>query len=236
MNAIISLSDLVTTDAEPRVLDLRLSEALGFERPRKIRDLITRNMAEIEAHGPAPHRGALVERPQGGTVEVTEYWLNEPQALLVCMFARTARAAEVRKNLIEVFMAWRRGQLPDAAPILEAFLRAEIPKRIAAAGGIMPSRDLALTFRWNCTYADVHAVEDRLAEEGQILVTRMRRTHHSRVPQRVVAISNAALMRPGVDTREGSPVTTAIRAIWGANHALHRSLCDLARELGVKLA
>lgn len=37
------------------------------------------------------------------------YYLNEEQALLVCMFSRTERAAAVRKEVIEVYMAYRRG-------------------------------------------------------------------------------------------------------------------------------
>jgi len=40
--------------------------------------------------------------------------LNEGQALLVCMFANTERAADVRQQLIEVFMAWRSGKLAEA--------------------------------------------------------------------------------------------------------------------------
>lgn len=93
---------------EPRVRDLQLAEALGFERPRKIRDLILRNEAELSGYsevctsaGRTSFRGG---RPS------TEYWLAEPQALLICMFARTGNAAIVRKQVIDVFMAWRRGQ------------------------------------------------------------------------------------------------------------------------------
>jgi hypothetical protein len=40
--------------------------------------------------------------------------LNEAQALLVCLFSRTGKAAEVRRALIEVFTAWRRGQLAQS--------------------------------------------------------------------------------------------------------------------------
>lgn len=40
------------------------------------------------------------------------YWLNEPQSLLVTMFARTPLAAECRKHIIEVFLEYRHGQLP----------------------------------------------------------------------------------------------------------------------------
>jgi hypothetical protein len=107
----LALCDLQEIDGEPRVLDLKLAEALDFRRPRKIREIIERHLAELETHGYAPRRGAMVEIGSGARREVFEYLLNEPQALLICMFARTAKAAAVRKQVIDVFMAWRRGHL-----------------------------------------------------------------------------------------------------------------------------
>ena len=44
-------ADLREFDGEPCVHDLRLSEALGFERPRKIRELIRRNESELTRYG-----------------------------------------------------------------------------------------------------------------------------------------------------------------------------------------
>ena|GEM_PF-2433800 len=107
----LSVSDLNTkiTKDEPRIRDARLGERLGFDRARKVRDLIERNIKELQAYGAAPRRGALVKRPQGGTINVQEYWLNEAQSLLLCMFARTDKAAEVRQELISVFLAVRHG-------------------------------------------------------------------------------------------------------------------------------
>lgn len=100
----ISIADLNTEiDSEPRMLDVVLGERLGFARPRKVREIIERNLEELEAYGSsAPRRGAY-----RGTSFV-EYYLNEPQALLICMFSNTAKAAEVRRQLIEVFMEYRR--------------------------------------------------------------------------------------------------------------------------------
>ncbi|MBB4017601.1 hypothetical protein GGR16_002635 [Chelatococcus caeni] len=110
MQDLISVSDLHVINDEPRVLDLRLAEALGFERPRKIREIIERNRHELESFGTlAPRRRAQL-RANGARHLVTEYHLNEPQALIVCMFSRTARAADVRRLLVEVFMAWRQGK------------------------------------------------------------------------------------------------------------------------------
>lgn len=107
----LSVTDITLFHSEePRVLDVRLGSALGFERPRAIRQLIERNLEEIQSYGDsATRRGAYRGQP------MLEYYLNEAQALLLCMFARTPRAAEVRKQIIEVFMAWRRGERAAAA-------------------------------------------------------------------------------------------------------------------------
>ncbi len=115
MNALFSLSDInIEIDGEPRLRDLTIADRLGYERPRDIRELIKRNLEELGTYGAAPYRTALLSRPQGGVVQVDEYWLNEPQSLLICMFSKTDMAAEVRRALIELFLAWRRGELPPA--------------------------------------------------------------------------------------------------------------------------
>jgi len=107
----LSLSDLDTSDTEPRILDLRIAERLGFERPRAIRQIIERNRAELEGFGSLATRCGK-SRGQ----DFTEYHLTEGQTLLVCMLSRTERAAAIRKEVISVFMAWRWGQLPTAKP------------------------------------------------------------------------------------------------------------------------
>lgn len=104
---------------EPRVRDIDLAERLGFDRPRKIRDLIKANIEELQAHGILPSSGAKSRDAHGRGRPGLEYWLNEPQALLVCMFSRTANAARVRKMLIEVFMEWRHGRLDEVSPVQE---------------------------------------------------------------------------------------------------------------------
>jgi len=104
-------------DSEPRARDLDIAKRLGFSRPRKIRDLIERKRDELEAFGTlAPHRGAQL-RENGATHEVTEYWLNEEQALLISSVSDAPRAPEVRSMLIRVFVAYRRGHLvPNDRP------------------------------------------------------------------------------------------------------------------------
>ncbi len=117
MNDLFVVSDLnCDFDGQPRIRDILLGERLGYERPRKIRDLIEKNITEVESFGPSPRIGAMVDIGSGAQREAQEYWLNEAQALLVCMFSRTDAAAMVRRSLIQVFMAWRRGQLRDKGP------------------------------------------------------------------------------------------------------------------------
>lgn len=129
---VIGLADF---EGEPRARDVDVGEKLGFERPRAIRQIISRNLAEIEALGPAPRRVALLTRPQGGSVEVEEFWLNEEQALLVAVLSKAPRAAEVRSMLIRVFVAWRRGHIENRQ-IAVAEILSEARKQI---GGIVKS-------------------------------------------------------------------------------------------------
>lgn len=110
--ALIKLDDLrvISQNDEPRIPDWKLAVALGFDRPRKIRELIERNRAELERYGRLPHRGATSHDGPGAR-PVQEYWLNEAQALLICMKSDAPRAADVRQEIITVYQAWRRGEL-----------------------------------------------------------------------------------------------------------------------------
>lgn len=100
---------------EPRVHDIRLAEALDFERSRVIRELIERNVVELERYGGLPCHTAN-HGVQGGRPG-REYWLNEAQALLICIKSEAPRAADVREEIIKVFLAWRHGHLVPASPI-----------------------------------------------------------------------------------------------------------------------
>ncbi len=103
----LSLADLNTgIDNDPRILDIRVAERLGFARPRVIRELIVRNRDELETYGPL-----AVRHGKSRGQEFTEFWLNEGQTLLVCMFSKTPDAAAIRKEVIAVYMAWRRGEV-----------------------------------------------------------------------------------------------------------------------------
>lgn len=108
----LSVADLNTTiNHEPRVNDALVARQLGFARLRAVRQIIERNRPELEAYGSLATR-----RGESRGQAFDEYFLNEGQALVICALSRTERAAEVRRALIEVFMAWRRGQLAPPTP------------------------------------------------------------------------------------------------------------------------
>lgn len=112
-------------DGEPRVLDVDLGKALGFERPRDVRDLISTHAEELSAYGIMRRTAAQTGRR--GRPPLL-FHLNEQQSLLVCMFARTDKAADVRRAVIETFAAWRNGTLrpyrkpaPEPVRLVESF-------------------------------------------------------------------------------------------------------------------
>lgn len=114
--ALIKLDDLrvVSQGDEPRIQDWKLALALGFDRPRDIRKIIERHQAELDRYGRLRHRGATSHEGSGAR-PVQEYWLNEAQALLICIRSDAPRAADVRHEIITVYQAWRRGELASVS-------------------------------------------------------------------------------------------------------------------------
>lgn len=118
MNALaLRTSDLTAVDDEPRIKDVRIGACLGMGQPLNIRKVIEANRAELERYGNIFTQH--VKNGERGRPSF-EYYLNEGQTLLLCMFSRTDRAADVREQVIKVFMAYRRGALKavDAPPQL----------------------------------------------------------------------------------------------------------------------
>lgn len=118
------MNELVITpfDDEPRVLDTALAERLGMARPTNIRtNIIEANLDELEGFGHVARAACNVAMPRGGYKTGMAYYLNEEQALLVCLLSRTERAKQVRAEVIRVFTAWRRGELVSAKPALPDF-------------------------------------------------------------------------------------------------------------------
>jgi hypothetical protein len=139
--ALIKLEDLrvIAQGDEPRIQDWKLALALGFKAPRQIRELIERYRAELERYGGLSCRttnpGPLGGRP------ATEYWLNEAQAILICMRSDAPRAADVRQEVITVYQVWRRGEL---APLRETPNTNEIHDLFATVGAKLDQQGIKL--------------------------------------------------------------------------------------------
>lgn len=108
---LIPASAIREVNDEPRVEDVLIAEYLGMPRPRDIRARIKANFNELSLHGEVCEKSSQTSVLGGRPA--TTFYLNEPQALLLCMWANTEKAVEVRKLLIDVFMAWRQGKVVD---------------------------------------------------------------------------------------------------------------------------
>jgi len=106
----------LTSDDEPRVRDTDLAERLGFQRTANIRNLIKRLEADGEISGISCRSTVKRQLVNGGSEReytVNEYWLTESQALMVAIHSKTDAAKKVRKDMVRVCMAARRGLLPQ---------------------------------------------------------------------------------------------------------------------------
>lgn len=120
----LSARDLyvISGDGEPCVRDVRLAGRLRYSRPEDIRQLIAANREEFEDYGPL--RCRTVKSTGGRPAE--EYWLNEGQLVLACFLSRASNARPIRKEVIEAFLAYRRGAQP-ATPLTDALLEPSKP-------------------------------------------------------------------------------------------------------------
>lgn len=155
----ITLHDLKTIQNEPRLHDLLVAERLGFARPRSIRKLIEANKSEIESHG-----SLATARGKSRGQEFTEYYLNEAQTLLLCMFSRTQKAAEVRKAVIEVYQAYRSSQSASTTRDIHLIIH-ELPVR----GEIFIEGEL-IAFDATPTLKDYYAPAVVIDHQGAIRV------------------------------------------------------------------
>jgi len=102
---------LTTLNGEPRIHDLLLAENLGFAEPRAIRKLIKRNEEKLLSFGTRDtvSRVTITGQP------CEEYYLNQKQALFVCMKSETDRAFDVQADIIRAYDAYLNGDLKPTA-------------------------------------------------------------------------------------------------------------------------
>lgn len=114
----LALVAWVTTGAENALVrDEELGRWLGYERPRKVRELIERIWPENQRPILRPAVGRRNVR--GGGVQeyaVNEYWLTQAQALRVAMRAEATNADAVQEFVAKVFLAVARGIARRAHP------------------------------------------------------------------------------------------------------------------------
>jgi hypothetical protein len=125
---------LTPIDGEPRIFDLTLAERLGFEQPRNIRKLVKRNLTKLQRFGHCATVARCIEIGNGAKQEVDEFYLNQKQAVWVCMKSETDLAFDVQAEIVRVFDAYLLGDLIPAESLPPANppnrLSAEMKKRI----------------------------------------------------------------------------------------------------------
>jgi hypothetical protein len=140
------------------IRDLDLAERAGLERPRSIRAVVKKALADglvNIASGEGDAQGALarLERTiatvgNGAAREVGEFYLNREAALHVVMRLRTPIAVQLQTAIVRVFILAEQGRLaPPAAPApppATPEARAELLFRIGAAMPHGADRDAAL--------------------------------------------------------------------------------------------
>ncbi|PCI32356.1 MAG: hypothetical protein COB54_07610 [Alphaproteobacteria bacterium] len=93
-------------------MDLTLAEALGFDRPRDIRKLITRWDETLSEFGEVCSTVARTAGSKGGR-PAKAYFLTEEQAVFIATKSETANATQLTIQLVKVFTAWRNGTLEE---------------------------------------------------------------------------------------------------------------------------
>ena len=99
------------SDDQPRIFDLELGHRLGYERPRKIRDLIK----DLVAGG---HITVDDQRPGAGRGPRTagRHWLTEEEALFVTTQSGTDTARAITRQVVRAFVAARHCRVSNADP------------------------------------------------------------------------------------------------------------------------
>lgn len=141
-------------DGQPRVRDLELAEHLGYERPRKIRDLLRDLVAAGKLKDSEVCTTAGQTSPLGGRPS-TEYWLTEAQALKVVAKSETAKADAILDEVIRVFIAVR--QAPAALVNVEAQMMARFEALVAPFTATMTAMAKAMQDLTGCTISDIDA-------------------------------------------------------------------------------
>ncbi|MCP5197561.1 MAG: hypothetical protein H6974_12390 [Gammaproteobacteria bacterium] len=106
---------LTPINGEPRIHDLLLAERLGFSQTLDIRKIIKRHEAKLLKFGVLA-TVAKTSGDQGGR-PTTEFYLNQKQAIFICMKSETEKALDVQVEIVHVFDAYLNGRSnPEPQP------------------------------------------------------------------------------------------------------------------------
>lgn len=120
-------------NGEPRIRDLDLAVRLEFADPRMIRKLIKSNSEKLNKIS-VLYAAAQTSGEQGGR-PATEYYLDQKQAIFICMKSETDNAFEVQAEIVRVFDAHLNG-----APAQPAFtIPQTLPEALRLAADLAES-------------------------------------------------------------------------------------------------
>lgn len=215
----LTLEDFTTDllDDEPRIVDWKLAQALGFARTRDIHELIDRHQYNLEEFGDLPYRTA---NSPGAGRPGREYRLNFNQAIFVAIKSEAPNAVAVQIHVVTIYGEWAHGKLNpvDAATAEriadatnEAFHRA--PELLAALQEMITAalnNTTDIRGRVESVQRIALAIEDRL---GDIVKRRPAPVRNQDIYDRVIEDyylgrcpccqkPNAVIIRDGQRTRD----------------------------------
>lgn len=149
---------------EPRIEAETLGQLLGYDRPRKARELVKRMLAEgrMNANDVCPTVGQSLLPTIGRPPE--QLWLSERAMLLVAAASETERAWQVRTALVDFFLTFRRGGGPHARD--EGAVLAEVRALRAEVGELRQRRSprTKASMQTELDFATPATAETRIAE------------------------------------------------------------------------
>lgn len=159
-------------DGEWRVRDVVLGEALGYERPRALRQLIERLMPQLLALGKAPQRVAPSHVGRGAQ-PVTETLLSLKQVNYLITRCGLPRADEWCKQIALVFTGWQTGTLSEPETIIEIERARASAEEAAPALADMSAEAIMAELRE--VKAKVDTVDYKVDRQGVMIAAFVRR-------------------------------------------------------------
>lgn len=114
MNDSSTSLQLVNVNGEPRIRDIDLGVRLGFADPRMVRKLIKSHRENLNKISQVY---AVEHRPENGGRVFDEFYLDQKQAIFICMKSETAKAVEVQMEVVHVYDAYLKGERASTAVV-----------------------------------------------------------------------------------------------------------------------